>query len=79
MVGNCSECPNSGDYHSGDPAYVIIKIPEKQYQELESQLQCINQLIEEDKKRDISNVKKGILSVRNTLDKVKSILEEYFS
>lgn len=79
MVGNCSECPNSGDYHSGDPAYVIIKIPEKQYQELESQLQCINQLIEEDKKRDISNVKKGIVSVRNTLDKVKSILEEYFS
>jgi hypothetical protein len=79
VVGNCSECPNSGDYHSGDPAYVIIKIPEKQYQELESQLQCINQLIEEDKKPDISNVKKGILSVRNTLDKVKSILEEYFS
>ena len=39
----------------------------------------LNQLIEEDKKPDISNVKKGILSVRNTLDKVKSILEEYFS
>lgn len=58
MVGNCSECPNSGDYHSGDPAYVIIKIPEKQYQKLESQLQCINQLIEKDKKRDNSKVKK---------------------
>lgn len=78
MVGNCSGCPNSGDYHSGDPAYVIIKIPEKQYQELESQLQCINQLIEKDKKRDISNVKKRILSVWNTLDKVISILEEIF-
>lgn len=58
---------------------MIIKIPEKQYQELESQLQCINQLIEKDKRRDISNVEKVILSVRNTLDKVKSILEEYFS
>jgi hypothetical protein len=58
---------------------VIIKIPEKQYQELESKLQCINQLIEKDKKRDNSNVKKRILSVWNTLDKVMSILEEYFS
>ena len=60
---------------------MIIKIPEKQYQELERQLQCINQLIEKDKKRDISNakIKKRIVSVRNTLDKVMSILEEYFS
>ncbi len=58
---------------------MIIKIPEKQYQELESKLQCINQLIEKDKKRDNSNVKKRILSVWNTLDKVMSILEEYFS
>ena len=57
---------------------MIIKIPEMQYQELESQLQCINQLIEKDKKRDISNVKKRILSVWNTLDKVISILEEIF-
>lgn len=58
---------------------MIIKIPEKQYQELESQLQCINQLIEKDKKRDNSKVKKRKLSVWNTLDKVMSILEEYFS
>lgn len=58
---------------------MIIKIPEKQYQELESQLQCINQLIEKDKKRDNSKVKKRMLSVWNTLDKVMSILEEYFS
>ncbi len=58
---------------------MIIKIPEKQYQELESQLQYINQLIEKDKKRDNSKVKKRMLSVWNTLDKVMSILEEYFS
>lgn len=58
---------------------MIIKIPEKQYQELERQLQCINQLIEKDKKRDNSKVKKRKLSVWNTLDKVMSILEEYFS
>lgn len=58
---------------------MIIKIPEKQYQELESQLQCINQQIEKDKKRDNSKVKKRMLSVWNTLDKVMSILEEYFS
>lgn len=57
---------------------MIIKIPEKQYQELESQLQCINQLIEKDKKRDDFNVQKRILSVWNTLDKVISILEEIF-
>ena len=57
---------------------MIIKIPEKQYQELESQLQCINQQIEKDKKRDNSKVKKRMLSVWNTLDKVMSILEEYF-
>lgn len=57
---------------------MIIKIPEKQYQELESQLQCINQLIEKDKKRDNFNVKKRILSVWNTLDNVISILEEKF-
>lgn len=57
---------------------MIIKIPEKQYQELESQLQCINQLIEKDKKRDNFNVKKRIPSVWNTLDKVISILEEIF-
>ena len=57
---------------------MIIKIPEKQYQELERQLQCINQLIEKDKKRDDSNVKKRIPSVWNTLDKVISILEEIF-
>lgn len=58
---------------------MIIKIPEKQYQELERQLQCINQLIEKDKKRYNSKVKKRKLSVWNTLDKVMSILEEYFS
>ena len=57
---------------------MIIKIPEKQYQELESPLQCINQLIEKDKKRDNFNVKKRIPSVWNTLDKVISILEEIF-
>ncbi len=57
---------------------MIIKIPEKQYQELERQLQCINQLIEKDKKRDNFNVKKRIPSVWNTLDKVISILEEIF-
>lgn len=60
---------------------MIIKIPEKQYQELDRQLQCINQLIEKDKKRNISNakIKKRNVSVWNTLDKVMSILEEYFS
>lgn len=42
---------------------MIIKIPEKQYQELERQLQCINQLIETDKKRDNSNVKKNSISM----------------